>query len=52
VTIVAEGSIKAVADFFRLPGETLADFSKQWKQLTETDKAQLRQGIADGSLTY
>lgn len=49
---MAEGSIKAVAEFFRQPGETLADFSKQWKQLSEADKAQLRTGIGDGSLNY
>lgn len=45
-------SIKAVADFFRKDGETLSDFSKQWKELSDKDKADLRNGIADGSLTY
>lgn len=39
-----------VKDFFGYP--TLAAFSVDWKQLPEADRAQLREGIGDGSLTY
>ena len=28
------------------------EFRMLWKELTDTDKAQLKSGIADGSLTY
>jgi hypothetical protein len=31
---------------------TLADFSKDWKQVPDADRLQLRAGIGDGSLTY
>ena len=39
----------AVAKYF---GIRLADFRVQWAQLTDTDKAQLKEGIGSGSLTY
>ena len=27
-------------------------FKNEWQQLTDTDKEQLKSGIADGTLTY
>jgi hypothetical protein len=31
---------------------TLRDFSAEWKEMTDADKAQIREGIQNGSLTY
>lgn len=48
-------SIKDVADFFRSgdgPKVTLKEFSDEWKALSDGDKAQLREGIGNGTLTY
>ena len=43
-------TIKDMKEFF---GYTkLADFSADWKQLTDKDKAEIRQGLADGTYTY
>lgn len=43
-------TIKDMKEFF---GYTkLADFSKDWKELTDTDKVQIRQGLADGTYNY
>lgn len=42
-------SLKQIAEFF---GGTLSAFSTDWKALDETSKAQIRDGIGDGSLTY
>lgn len=39
----------AVAKYF---GMKLSDFRAQWAELTDTDKAQLKEGIGSGSLTY
>jgi len=33
-------------------GYTLSQFNAHWKQLSELDKDQLKQGIGDGTLTY
>ncbi|ALF00357.1 hypothetical protein SEA_ARCHIE_51 [Mycobacterium phage Archie] len=42
--------MKKIMEFF---GFTSAGtFMKEWKALTETDQAQLKAGIEDGSLTY
>lgn len=30
----------------------LTDFSKDWKHLSETDRAEIRGGIENGSMTY
>lgn len=32
--------------------KTLAEFAKDWKLLSDEDKAQIKSGIEDGSLTY
>jgi hypothetical protein len=51
--IMAAATIKAVADFFgRKPGQTLKDWSEEWKLLSETDKEQIKEGIGNGTLTY
>ncbi|SHT54567.1 Uncharacterised protein [Mycobacteroides abscessus subsp. abscessus] len=42
--------MKKIMEFF---GFTSASaFMKEWKELTETDQAQLKSGIESGSLTY
>lgn len=38
--------------FGKKDGQTLADFAAELKQLTQLDKQQIGQGIADGKLTY
>lgn len=53
-------SIKTVADFFKIgdgtvsadPRNSLTAFSKEWKALTDDEKAQIRDGIGDGSFDY
>lgn len=42
--------IKDIMQFFGYSGS--AEFSKDWKQLTDEDKEQIKQGIEDGSLKY
>ena len=49
---MAEATLKQVADFFRKDGETLTQFSQEWKSLTDDDKAQIREGIGNGTFTY
>jgi len=51
--------IKAVADYFTkgedgktLEGDSLSKFGAEWKELSDTDKEQLKQGIENGTLTY
>lgn len=45
-----DASPKEIKDFFGY--ESITAFAPDWKALTEEDKAQLRKGIGDGSLTY
>lgn len=47
---MAEATLIQVKSYFEI--ESAAEFSKEWKQLTDKDKEQLKQGIGDGSLTY
>ena len=50
---MAAATIKQVTDFFgRLPGQTLKDWTAEWSALDETEKAQIRDGIGNGTLTY
>lgn len=49
---MAEVSIAKIKDFFGLNGKTLKAFTEEWKALTDEDKAQIKQGIGDGTLTY
>lgn len=50
--IMADATIKQVSDFFKKDGQTLKEFSAEWRALPDADKAQIRAGIGDGSLTY
>jgi len=47
-----EATLKRVTEYFRRDGETLKGFTEEWKQLTEEDKQQIKQGLGDGTLTY
>lgn len=42
----------SIADVSKFFGGNLAAFRKEWSALTPADKAQIRNGIGDGSLTY
>lgn len=44
----------AVFKFFAegYPSYKLAKFRTEWSELTDADKTQLKQGVADGSFTY
>jgi hypothetical protein len=54
---MAEVSIKQVADFFKIgdgttgeggdPRNSLTAFSKEWKELSDTDKAEIKAGVAE-----
>lgn len=41
--------LATIRDYFQLSS---GDFARMWKELTPTDKAQLKSGITDGSYTY
>lgn len=43
-------SIKDIKAFFEYP--TLKAFSDDWKLLPDTDKADIRKGLTDGTFTY
>lgn len=51
-------TIKQIMDFFNAdldagdPRKTLKSFSAEWKSLTDDDKAQIKQGLSDGTFTY
>ena len=46
-------SIKDVMEYFgRREGQTLKDFTVEWGALSDEDKAQLKEGLGDGSLNY
>jgi hypothetical protein len=49
-----EGNMLAVFKFFAegYPSYKLAKFRTEWSELTDADKTQLKQGVADGSFTY
>lgn len=49
---MAEATLKAVIDYFRQDGDTLKQLRDEWTALPDTDKAQLRAGIGDGTFTY
>lgn len=44
--------LSEIATYFRKPGESLSEFSKEWMQLTDEDKEQIKKGFDDGSMTY
>lgn len=50
-----DANIGEVFNYFssnRTNSYTMAQFSKDWKALSEQDKDDLRKGIGDGSLDY
>jgi hypothetical protein len=50
---MADATIMQVKEFFGvLPGQTLKDFTNDWKALPDDAKAQIRAGIGNGSFTY
>lgn len=49
---MADATLKAVVDYFRQEGETLKQMRDEWTTLPDTNKAQLRAGIGDGTLAY
>lgn len=49
---MAAASLKETADYLRFPGETLSQFSTEWKRLSEAERAEIREGIGNGTLTY
>jgi len=57
---VSKATITEVARFFKIgdgkvstdPRNSLSAFAKEWKEVSEAGKTELRQGIGDGSLTY
>lgn len=46
---MAESTLKKIMEFF---GMSPSEFTKDWKKLTTEDKAQIREGIENGTLTY
>jgi hypothetical protein len=50
---MAVATMKTVKDYFGMkPGQTLKDFTAEWSALTDADKAQIKEGLGNGSLTY
>lgn len=54
---MADATLKGVADWFGKVAEEggypqLSNFSKDWKELSEKDRTDLKRGIGDGTLTY
>lgn len=50
--MATETSLSKVWAFFKGAVPNLTTFRKEWGELSDTDKAQIRQGIEDGSLNY
>lgn len=42
---MAEGTLKVLFEATKLPGETLGEWSKGYRELTDDDKAELRAEI-------
>lgn len=48
-TTNSSGEIKQVMAFFDMKA---GEFMKEWKPLPDKDRAQLREGVMNGTLTY
>jgi hypothetical protein len=48
---MADATLTQVKEFFGCY-PNLSAFAVDWKQMNDTDKAQLKAGIGDGSLAY
>lgn len=46
---MADATLKEI---MKALGMTPAEFTKEWKQLTDIDKMQLKAGIGNGSMNY
>lgn len=42
----------SMVDVMKYFGLKPTEFRKEWAELSETDKEDLKKGVADGSLTY
>jgi len=50
---MAAATIKVVMDYFgRKPGQTLKDWTEEWKALSEESREQIKEGIGNGTLSY
>lgn len=43
---MATATLKTIADYFKLPGETLKNFRDQWEALSDQDKADIKEGLS------
>lgn len=46
---MAEATLKEIREFFDMDMPT---FKREWLKLTPEDKAQIKAGLSDGTLTY
>lgn len=46
---MAEATLKEIREFF---GMDMPTFKREWLALTPQDKAQIKAGLSDGSLSY
>ena len=44
-----ETTLTQIREFFEIP---IAQFAKEWRALTDKDRADIKQGFNDGSMTY
>ncbi len=44
-----ESNIKRIAEYFGMKNPEMV---REWKELSQEERAQIRNGIIDGSLTY
>lgn len=52
---MAAATIKDVSDYFKTGDpdrDKLGNFKNEWTALTDKDKAEIKQGLGDGTLTY
>jgi hypothetical protein len=55
---ISGGSTSGMTDVFayfsdkKTNGFTLSQFAKEWRQLSEQDKEDLKSGVTDGTLNY
>jgi hypothetical protein len=50
---MADASLKQVLEFFgKKEGQSLSEFTAEWKALDPESQQHIRAGIGDGSLTY
>ena len=46
---MADAGVKELKEFFEMDAAT---FMREWKNLTDEDKAQLKAGVGNGTFTY